>query len=130
MTEPTVTLKELMEEKFCSQEKELAALKELVESKFFSQKEAVDKAEQSLKEYKVQANEFRGTLKDQAAAFATRSEVEALAAQVVDLQRGASRGEGGSSAINAAKSNSQWTIALWVGIGLSVGGIVVSLFKH
>jgi hypothetical protein len=92
-----------------------------------AQEKAVDKAEVALKEFKVQANEFRGTLKDQSAEFMRKSEADArfdtLTKDVVGLQLSASRGEGGSAA-NAK------TVGIIIAILTGIGGLIVALFKH
>jgi hypothetical protein len=108
------------------------------QQQFTSAREAVDKAETSLREYKTSANEFRGTLADQAKTFVPRIEYEstikelramneAQAKLIVTLQLGESRDEGGSRATATSKSNNQWLIGLTVVVGLSVVSGIGSL---
>jgi hypothetical protein len=66
----------IIEERSRLHESEVRALKELLQSSFMSQKEAVNAAAESLREYKAQSNEFRAQLKDQAASFPTRIEMQ------------------------------------------------------
>jgi hypothetical protein len=121
-----------------SSEWTLSTLKELLETRLTAQEKAVEKADVALKEYKLQANEFRGTLKDQSAEFLRTSEansqfkqfrdlIEAQQRQIVALQLANSRGEGGTSANSTSKANSQWLIALVVMIALSMAGGIGTL---
>lgn len=97
---------------------------------FTSANEAVDKAESALREYKALANEFRGTLKDQAVNFMPRTEAENRFTQQADririLELAERAGEGGAKAAKEARSNSQWVIGLVVGIALASFGFYLS----
>lgn len=62
--EPTVSYRDLVEEKF-----------QRVWDRFTATQAALDKAEADLTAYKLTANEFRGTLSDQAQRLATKEEV-------------------------------------------------------
>jgi len=97
---------------------------------FRSAGEAVDKAESALREYKALANEFRGTLKDQAVNFMPRAEAEnrfmLQADRIRSLELAERAGEGGSKAAKEARSNSQWLIGLVVGIAIASFGFYLS----
>jgi len=97
---------------------------------FRSAGEAVDKAESALREYKALANEFRGTLKDQAVNFMPRAEAEnrfmLQADRIRSLELAERAGEGGSKAAKEARSNSQWLIGLVVGIAIASLGFYLS----
>ncbi len=132
-SEPTISLREFFERVLAERDARYQAM-------FDSAKDAVNKADTALREYKASANEFRLTLSDQAKTLVPRTEYEgtikelramneAQAKLIVSLQLGESRGEGGTSATAASKSTSQWLIGLSVVIGLSIlGGLGSLLF--
>lgn len=62
--EPTVSYRDLVDEKFGR-----------VWDKFGAVEKAIDKADADLSAYKLTANEFRGTLSDQAARLATKEDI-------------------------------------------------------
>ncbi len=54
--------------------------------KFEAVEKAIEKADQDLSAYKLTANEFRGTLSDQAARLATKEDITQLKA-TIEIQR-------------------------------------------
>ena len=62
--EPTVSYRNLVDEQFSR-----------VWDKFASVEKAIEKADADLAQYKLTANEFRGTLSDQALRLATKGEL-------------------------------------------------------
>lgn len=97
---------------------------------FKSAEDAVAKADAALKDYKIQANEFRGTLTDQAQTFMPRAEAENRFTQQGDrirlLELAERTGEGGTRAAKEARSNSQWLIGVVIGIALAAIGFFFS----
>ncbi len=73
--EPTVSYRDLVNEQFAR-----------VWDKFSSVETAINKADSDLSTYKLTANEFRGTLSDQAQRLATKEELKQRDA-VVEIQR-------------------------------------------
>jgi len=99
---------------------------------FKSAEEAVTKAETALKEYKIQANEFRGTLTDQAKTFMPRDEAEnrfnQQAERVRNLELAERSDEGGRSASASSKSNFQSNVGLIIGVfGLIIAALAMFL---
>lgn len=111
----------------------ISTLKEYFESKFEAQQKALERADESLREYKSQANEYRGALKDQSEQFARRLEVDKELSQVREqltiLQKAQNVGEGITSAAIASRQNTRWLIALVVTIALASIGFFFSLNK-
>jgi len=122
----SVSLREFMERVLAERELRYMQM-------FRSAGEAVEKAESALREYKALANEFRGTLKDQAVNLMPRTEAENRFSQQAEriraLELAERAGEGGSKATKEARSNSQWVIGLIVGIALSAFGVLVARLK-
>lgn len=73
--EPTVSYRDLVDEKFGR-----------VWDKFLSVEKAIDKADDDLSAYKLTANEFRGTLSDQASRLATKEELNQIRGSL-EIQR-------------------------------------------
>jgi hypothetical protein len=107
---------------------------------FNDAKDALIKAEVALREYKATANEFRGTLQDQALLFMPRTEsentakelrslIEAQNKRVTSLEIGESRDVGGTQAKSESKTNNQWIISLLVGLMLGLLGYFIAAKK-
>lgn len=111
-------------------ERVLAEREERYMQMFRSAGEAVDKAELALREYKALANEFRGTLKDQAVNFMPRTEAENRFTQQADrirtLELAERADEGGAKATAQAKVNFQWIVGLVIGLVVAGIGVFVS----
>jgi hypothetical protein len=84
-------------------------------------KEALGKAESALREYKAAANEFRGTLSDQAQTFMPRAEAELQIRQIESRIEESRR---------QAVANSQWRAGQWVAVLIGALGGVVALVLH
>jgi hypothetical protein len=82
-----VPLKEYLLDKILSLEK-------LTDERFKTSQLAITKSEESLKEYKAQANEWRGQSKDQALTYATKAEVERNTDDIKSLRESRSEGAG------------------------------------
>lgn len=72
---PTVSYRDLVNEQFSR-----------VWDKFTSVEKAIDKADDDLSAYKLTANEFRGTLSDQAQRLATKEELKQIR-DAIEIQR-------------------------------------------
>jgi hypothetical protein len=72
---PTVSYRDLVNEQFGR-----------VSDKFVAVEKAIDKADADLTAYKLTANEFRGTLSDQAARLATKDDLDQVRASI-EIQR-------------------------------------------
>lgn len=83
-----------------------------------AQEKAIDKASENLGEYKTSANEFRGTLSDQARSFVSRAEFEAFL-KAADEKK--------SEDIRARRAQQNWTIGLLISVGLTLAGLVISV---
>lgn len=116
----------------------LAAQEKAVVAAFESSREAINKAETAQAAYNARSNEFRSALDDQGKimsttmiprieadkSFATlRDMIDAQKREIVDLQKGASRGEGGHAAGVASRNQANWTI----GAVLTVVSIIATL---
>jgi hypothetical protein len=107
---------------------------------FEDSKAAVVKSEIALREYKTSANEFRGTLQDQALLFMPRTEsentakelrslIEAQAKLIVTLQLGESRGAGGVAQRSEARVNSIAITGIIVSVAVFLtGGLATFIF--
>jgi hypothetical protein len=134
MNDDRISLKEYIERILVERDKAvtaaLAAAEKQTAAELKNQEKAVEKAEIALKEYKMSANEFRGTLKDQAATFMPRAEAESRFAQQAEkiraLELSERAGEGGSRVAKEARANSQWIIGLIVAIALGLFGYFIS----
>ncbi len=91
------TLKELIEQRFAANEKAMSAALAAAEK-------AVDKAEQAQQRVNITQNEFRGTLKDQAADLMPRAETESLVRElngkIDDLKKSRDETGGHRSGVN------------------------------
>lgn len=107
---------------------------------FADAKAEVVKSEVALREYKASANEFRGTLQDQALLFIPRTESENTAKElrnliesqgrlIVTLQLGESRNSGGTVQKEASRANSLAITGLIITVSLfALGGISTLIF--
>ena len=118
-------LKEYVDQRFAASETAtttaLAAAEKAVTAALTAAEKAVTKAEASQEKVNVTQNEFRGTLKDQAADLMPRAETELLIkelrGQIDSLNKSRDTTSGGTSAI-------VWLIAT----ALVVAGLVLSAY--
>lgn len=88
---------------------------------FNSAKEALEKAEVALREYKAMANEFRGTLSDQALTFMPRQETELRLRQH----------EGALEDLRQQRTErSRWWTGQTITVALAAVGAAVALVLH
>ena len=128
------TLKEYFEEKFRLQSK-------AVETAFEAADKATNKAESAQIAYNEKSNEFRAALSDQAKLMLSRTEadnrfaamrelIDAQSKQIIDLQRIASKNEGGTLSSEKSRSQANWVIGLVIATGLSILGTIMSIGYH
>ena len=132
------TLKEhydrLLEDLEKRYDEKFLAQKSAVDAAFVSSQKAIDKSDESLKEYKATANEFRKTISDYRDQTISKAEHRALetildshAKQIAALQVSEGRGEGNQSARGRFTAT---TISI-IGLVIVVLGLLVTiLYNH
>lgn len=105
------TLKQHFDQRFIDNDKALQKALDAAEK-------AVNKAEDNAEKWRQNANEWRGAMSDREKAFALRTEIDRVEANIQKLQL--------SEATLAGKAN-QWSV--WIGYALAIAAIGVALWK-
>jgi hypothetical protein len=97
-------LRELSDERFKAMRELLDERKEQVGLALAGADKATQKAEEAQQRVNVSQNEFRGSLKDQAATLASKDSMDRLAERIANIEKVLASGEGRSGGLGSAQT--------------------------
>lgn len=119
------TLKEHFEQRFADNDKALTTALQAA-------REEARKLASELKQYKAEANEWRGAMKDKDTTYARTTEMERIETDVKKLQLWEAKLSGMATQQDVNVARKESNNAKWFGIisaGLGIVAIIISLFK-